>query len=360
MRRGFALLLLLLGPTLTGPLRAEPALRAASDAERADQLFRKGTEAFEKERYSDAYGALRAAWDLAPSYRTAAGLGQVELHLTQYRDAAEHLAYCLRSFPTSGDGGARRHVEEGLAQAREHVAALRVRVDPEGAEVAVDGHPAGRAPLDGLLFVDPGPHIIQASAEGRTTTSETVDAPVRVTRDVSLSLVASPSASSSASSSGLPASAKSAPAAESTRPSGGSTVSSTGLSDTVWTVIIGGSLTAVAVGTAVLFDVKGASANHDVDDLRRGIGSGGDCAAPSSTQAPLCANLRASADERNRDDQIALIAGIAAGVLGAATVGTAIFLESRRGAPERAAHGMLSMRIKGVPGGAAVMLRGVL
>jgi hypothetical protein len=355
MRRGFALFLLLLGPTLTGPIRAEPALHAASDVERADQLFRKGTEAFEKERYSDAYGALRAAWDLAPSYRTAAGLGQVELHLTQYRDAAEHLAYCLRSFPTSGDAGARRHVEEGLAQAREHVAALRVRVDPEGAEVAVDGHPAGRAPLEGLLFVDPGPHVIQASAEGRTTTSETVDAPVRVTRDVSLSLVASPSASSSS----LPASAKSAPAAESARASRGFTVSSTGLSDTVWAVIIGGSLTAVAIGTAVLFDVKGASANHDVEDLRRGIGSGGDCATPSSTQAPVCANLRASADERNRDYQIALIAGITAGVLGAATVGTAIFLESRRGAPQRAAHGA-SMRIQGMPGGAAVMLRGVL
>src|SRR5882672_181123 len=122
--RHWSLVLSILSLAIAGSLRAEPVGSSGSLVERADQLFREGTSAFEAERYSEAYGALRSAWDLSPSYRHAAGLGQVELHLAQYRDAAEHLAYCLRNFPETGDKVARQHVEEGLEQAREHVASL--------------------------------------------------------------------------------------------------------------------------------------------------------------------------------------------------------------------------------------------
>jgi hypothetical protein len=349
MRR-WSLFLLLLLLTRAGPLRAEPASSAASVVERADQLFREGTSAFEAERYSDAYGALRSAWDLAPSYRHAAGLGQVELHLGQYRDAAEHLAYCLRNFPETGDAVARSHVQEGLEQAREHVAALRVRVDPEGAEIAIDGVSVGHAPLEGLVFVNPGSHVVQASAEGRTAATATVEAPVRVTRDVSLSLAEAPRDNTSASPNAASAPASAAHPA---------TVRSTGLSQTAWTLIVGGALTAAAVGTAVLFEVKGTSADRDVEDLRREIGSGGDCRAPSSQQAPLCSGLADAADARNRDDRIAMIAAIGAGVIGAATVGTVVLLQTRSSSRRTSASGV-SMQVHAMPGGAALMLGGPL
>src|SRR5512142_3115884 len=84
----------------------------------AEDLFQQGTKAFEAARYTEAYDALKSAWELAPSYRTAAGLGQVELQIERFRDAAYHLSYCLRHYPQDGDAGIRAHVEEGLDQAR--------------------------------------------------------------------------------------------------------------------------------------------------------------------------------------------------------------------------------------------------
>jgi len=333
----------------SGRVHAETG-NASDRYENADRLFHDGITAFEAGRYSEAYAALRSAWDLAPSYRTAAGLGQVELHLGQYRDAASHLSYCARNVPTDGDADVEKHVEAGLADAREHVAALRVRVDPEGATVKVDGAAIGRAPLDGLVFVDPGSHVVEATAPGHEAAKTRVDAALKSTLDVSLT---------------LPEEKLAAPAAESApkapnQPDVAATSSppdTSGWSPRTWDLVIGGSATALATGAAIVFAVKGSSAQNDVDDLHRSIAAqNGDCSNGSSAQSAQCAELSAKANDRNHDNTAALIFGVSAGVLAAATAVVWFALPAR----SETDRSHVSLAMSPVPGGGVAVVAGSL
>src|SRR5262249_44080049 len=158
----------------------------------------------------------------------------VELELAQYRDAASHLAYCLRHYPDGGDPAARTHVEEGLEQARAHVAALRIRVSVEGAEGAIDGTPVGRSPLDGLVFLGRGMHVVGARRRGYGAGEKNIATPVRAVRDVPLPLppdpIRGPDSDPLRSTTAAPMTPESPP------PSAGPL-----LSPTAWVILVGGS-----------------------------------------------------------------------------------------------------------------------
>jgi tetratricopeptide (TPR) repeat protein len=325
------------------PAQAGPGEQAAADVERSEQHFKKGTRAFESEKYSEAYASMRTAWDLAPTYRTAAGLGQVELHLGQFRDAAEHLSYCLRHYPVDGDPAVRAHVEQGLLQAREHVAALRVRVNVEGADVAVDGSAAGKSPLDGLLFVEPGSHTVTASRDGKLAKA-TVEGHVRATEEVELAVLLATE---------VPVAALTAPP-PGEAPNDSGTASSTGLPPSSWALIVGGSLTAISLGTSVAFYVKGSNAGDEADALASLIP---DCTNPSGRLAAACYAANEKYDERNDANRIGLISAIGAGVFAAATAVTFFVMRSSERS-QAAAAAPLSFGFRAAPGGGILSVHG--
>jgi hypothetical protein len=315
-------LCLALSMAIPGICRAESTGLSPEQVARAEQLFHEGTKAFEAAQYPRAYESLHAAWQLAPSYRTAAGLGQVELQLEQYRDAAFHLSYCLRHYPADGEPTVRTQIEDGLEQARTHVAAIRVRVSVEGADVTVDGASAGKSPLDGLVFVDPGSHVVAASQTGYRPATETVETPVRATRDVALSLLPD---TSEPSTSAAPLSASTLPESP-PEPERRRRV----LSPTAWVLIVGGSLTAAALATSVVFDLKGSAAGDDLKAAQGGIRGTQSCRPGDSTVDPAtCQHIHDLADTRNTDNQIAILGAIVTGALAVATVGTAIYVNSK-------------------------------
>jgi PEGA domain len=344
-------LLLLLGIAFSGLCRADPSEPAADSVARAEQLFHEGTKAFEAAEYAEAYTALKSAWELAPSYRTAAGLGQVELQIERFRDAAYHLSYCLRHYPQDGDAAIRTHVEDGLEQARTHVAALRVRVGVEGADVAVDGASVGKSPLDGLVFVDPGSHKVTASHAGYRLAEADVETPVRATRDVSLSLVSDENSS-------LPRVSDVSVVDPFPRDTPHARAPS-GLSATSWVLIVGGSLTAAALATSIVFAVKGGAASDDLKaaqaDVASGGASGDACRAPTGTEVAACGRVHDLADTRNTDNQIAILGAIVSGALAAATAGTAVYVNSREHA-ERSATGRPFVHVAAGPSGGSVVL----
>lgn len=144
--------------------------RAASD--RADELSKRALAlASHHKGYAEAEAMLREAWGLKRSYDIAANLGIVEAKLEKWRDAAERLAYALRTFPANGKPEHRKLLETTLAQAAPHLAAVKVKVRAHGdapverAEVSVDGASVGVTPLE-VLFLEPGQHTITAERQG--------------------------------------------------------------------------------------------------------------------------------------------------------------------------------------------------
>jgi PEGA domain len=151
------------------PARAQPAeAPAASASASVKQLCAVGFEAANHGQWEQAYPPLAQAWELEPRWQIAGVLGRTELELGKYREAAEHLTIFLRETREVAevDAEERANTERLLSRARAYVGALTIVVQPAGAEVFVDGAPAGKAPLADPVFVQPGRRSVVVRREG--------------------------------------------------------------------------------------------------------------------------------------------------------------------------------------------------
>ena len=102
--RAVSLTLLLAATGVPMLARADSPAPVVDDAtnKRADELTTRGNELATKSKWAEAEVFFRKAWALKHSYDIGGNLGITELALGKHRDAAEHLSFALRSFPTSG------------------------------------------------------------------------------------------------------------------------------------------------------------------------------------------------------------------------------------------------------------------
>lgn len=152
-----------LPPSAPDPEAASDAATAAK--QRAKELVMRATDAALADQWADAETLFKAAWQIEKTYDIAGNLGHVELINGRYRDAAEHLRFCLRAIPPSETDAQRRRVEERYLEARRHVALLSVQVAP-GAKIFVDGRLAGTSPLAEDIIVEPGEHRVKIALDG--------------------------------------------------------------------------------------------------------------------------------------------------------------------------------------------------
>jgi len=169
------------------PPAAREGAPAASD--RADELFARANEAFDGGKLDEAYALYQEAWALKRTFDIAGNLGQVELKLGKFRDAAEHLDFTLRLFPPTGKAAPREAIRRAFDAARKEVVALTIKVNVQGAAVAIDGTPIGLSPFEAQVFVDPGKRTVEATLEAHLPTRITIDVAKSESRDVELSLV---------------------------------------------------------------------------------------------------------------------------------------------------------------------------
>src|SRR5262249_49367711 len=114
----------------------------------------------------------------AKHYTIAGNLGDCELRLGLYRDAAEHLARYVREIEKDKTSTPQER-KEGLAryaEARAKGGEVNLEVDVPGAEVYVDGKLAAPVPLEGPVFLEPGSHTFEARAEGLPSARATIEA----------------------------------------------------------------------------------------------------------------------------------------------------------------------------------------
>lgn len=278
-----------------------------ADVRRAELMYDQGTAAFEAGDYQLALNKMSRAFELSRSYLTAAGLGQVELHLGRHRDAAEHLDYSLRHFPTTADARARRQVMDGLAEARRHTFALSVAASVPGAIVKLDGQLIGKTPIDHDLYVQPGEHRLTVEASGFETFEQTLFAPAGGKKSLAVEL--------------RPVSAPAT--AEITRDARDSAHLGDDGSDwnpvNTWVLAIGGGVALATAGAGVAFSANADDDESRADDLASQLDDQDvNCAQNPS---PGCSELLAARSDSRDNEELAKTAWLVSGVTLVATVG---------------------------------------
>ncbi|HXI54849.1 MAG TPA: PEGA domain-containing protein [Polyangia bacterium] len=140
---------------------------AAEDAEPAkvEDLIRRGIELRRSDHDNRALPLFQEAYERAPSPRTAAQLGLVEMALGYKLEAERHLAEAVGSRRDLWVNKNRGVLEESLTTVRAAIGEV-VITGPSGADVTVSGKNVGRLPMVAPLRLGEGPATIEAAAPG--------------------------------------------------------------------------------------------------------------------------------------------------------------------------------------------------
>lgn len=283
---------------------------AEAMTKKARELFSDGMQAAAQGKLADARAAFIGADALSPHYSNMCNLGDVELRLGTFVDAATHLRTCANGL--QGDAKATAAEREGAKKlyetAKSKVAELAITASVNGAKIVVDGAAVGTAPLAESVFAEPGKMTVSATLDGYESAKVEVDAKVGVVVPVGLVLT------------------KVAPVGSATAaPSGTATVLPAARSNTI---VIGGA--ALAGAAVVLGGVLVGLAEKSRGDLIAETPKNADgslvCAKQSApgTAEPACDDLRDRMRAGNALGQGGVALLIAGGLIGLGTAGYAI------------------------------------
>ncbi|WP_437329049.1 PEGA domain-containing protein [Sorangium sp. So ce381] len=319
-----------------------PAGADAAQASRdADAAFARGKELYRLGKLGAAYEAYRTAWSLKQSYDIAANLANTELQRGMKVEAAEHLAFCLRSFPATGNAAQHEQIRAQFRAVRKEVGSIVVQANVDGAEVSFDGTAMGRTPLRHEVFVKPGTIAVEARLAGHEPARVTLEVPAGETNTANLVL--------------RPPREQPAPPALVPTPGGGGSATGAGVVGPVagqpavpvetqplpekrsWVPVIAlGAASAVGLGVAVGFTVASNDASADVDAYGKAVDdAAGQCKRPTTALAGLCAELHDAGSRQETFGNAARVAFAASGALAIAAVTYALWsrADSRVAAP---------------------------
>lgn len=166
-------------PALAQPARCQEPASPPSTPElnaKIKRFYDDGVAATKREDWKTAHARFLEAWKLNNKHvQIAANLGWAEFQLGMYRDAAEHLNYFLKATPTTADQADRKHIQAMFDQVRKRVGELKVKVNIHGAWVFLDKRPLGCSPMKIPVFVEAGPHLLEARIDGYATAKSSID-----------------------------------------------------------------------------------------------------------------------------------------------------------------------------------------
>jgi len=283
-------------PTAPRPERAERAIWAGRAARRP------GGPSTDRGWASSLLGSPAVKPRQIKGLSEEGNLGITEAALRKYRGAAMHLAFALRTFPANGKPEHKKLLEQTLERVRQEVGALRIAVNVPGAEVLVDGESIGRAPLEGLVYVEAGGHRVEGKLAGYAGTGQQVTVEKGAEQDVSVAMTSTETVKAVA--------APVRPVKD--EPQGGADRR----------LVIGGGVTAgvlALVGGAL--SIVGASKKSEAASLLDTLRSSGN-ADPCAQEPSKCSAVREALRSHDQLDRASLGMFIGAG---AAAVGTAAY-----------------------------------
>jgi hypothetical protein len=148
-------------------LVAAPA--GAAEPAKIEELIRQGVELRRVKENHRALPLFQQAYDLAPSPRTAAQLGLVEMALGYSLEAERHLSESLSATHDVWVKENRPVLEKSLARVKANIGEVVLDGGPSGAEVRVNGRIVGKLPLEVPVRLGEGPATVELRAAGYVT-----------------------------------------------------------------------------------------------------------------------------------------------------------------------------------------------
>ncbi len=151
----------------------------------ATALFDEGRKLMAQHHYADACPKLAESQRIAPSGGTLINLAECYEHGGQTASAWSTWKAAAARANAAGKASAEKSALARAAALEPSMARLAIVVAPEsdvaGLEVKRDGVPVGRGEFGSVLPVDPGPHVIEATAPRKKAWSTRVDVAAKQT-----------------------------------------------------------------------------------------------------------------------------------------------------------------------------------
>jgi tetratricopeptide (TPR) repeat protein len=142
--------------------------------QRGDRLNGRGHIEQAYAQYEAALIDYQAAYHAYADPQILYPIAQAEQRLGRFLDALQHYQELLAESKALSPA-LREQVQIHLDEVRKNLAAVVLEIEPDGAEISVDGKSVGRSPLRQPVFLEPGQHTYRVSLEGHRTEEERVD-----------------------------------------------------------------------------------------------------------------------------------------------------------------------------------------
>lgn len=307
--------------TVALPLATVPARAQADEAaDTANSQYRQASAAVERKDWPEVRQLLLPLWQRKHTWDVAVGLGKAEWYLGNHAAGARYMAFAAANIPPKEKTRSVEGLRSALAEMKASVGTLQVSVNKDQAEVVADGSVVGTSPMEMDVYLEPGPHILQARLGNAQSPKENLTVEPGKTYTVALLVESLPKASAT-----VPEVPQSDPisqpkpepsTAHQTEPpssdDGGS------IEPRTIALITGAGVTVVAAGIGVVFALKASSDGNNATNIGRTLGPVECSAASNAATCSDLANSLSSRDKARRAEAVSF--GVAAGAAIATTV----------------------------------------
>jgi len=142
-------------------------LAAEADPKAAAKThFERGVAAFNENRLAEAASEFSSAYDLTHAFKILYNVGQVNAALGDAVAAVDAYEKYLAQGGNAIPSERKQAVQAELEKQRDRIGTVTLQVEPEGAEIRVDGKLVGKAPLSEALRLTEGKREVVVIASG--------------------------------------------------------------------------------------------------------------------------------------------------------------------------------------------------
>ena len=154
-----------LGPTSAFAQPAEDPVRSLMAGAQGD---------YEAGRYADAEQKAEKAWAIRQTVDIAVALGEIELKLAKYHEAAQHFFYAQKTVNVTESPDIKKRIDDLLEQAKKGAGAIVIIASVPGCAFTTSATPEPRSVSAEPVFLPPGKLTVEVVKEGYKKESLTV------------------------------------------------------------------------------------------------------------------------------------------------------------------------------------------